>query len=82
MSMVDVCYWELYTAFYGEDSDLGRALYTGQEQCIQYEKMGTLVSTYNIIKSKYIHSVSCLLISVLLTVIIANVSCICSIRSM
>ena len=45
MSMVDVRYWKLYDAFYGENTELGKSLYMGQEQCIKNEKMGTLVST-------------------------------------
>ena len=44
MTMVDVRYWKLYDAFYGDDTDLGKSLYKGQEQCMRYEKMGTLVN--------------------------------------
>ena len=80
--MVDVRYWKLYDAFYGEDSELGKSLYKGQEQCIKYEKMGTLISTSILSKVSTFTLFRVLFISFLVSVSIANVCCKCTIRLM
>lgn len=44
MGMIDVRYWKLFNAKYGEDSKVGEALYDAQSQCFKYEGMGTEIS--------------------------------------
>ena len=55
IGMIDVRYLRVYHANYGEDSEMGNALYNAQEECFLNEHYGTKISTELMVS----HKVAC-----------------------
>ena len=40
LGMIDVFFWKMYNAYYGQDSSIGKHLMEAQEECFKHENDG------------------------------------------